>query len=293
MILVVGATGHLGGEICRRLLANGESVRGLVRSSSDPEAVAALRARGVETVAGDLRDHPSLTTACRGVRAVISTATTTRSRQPGDSIEATDEAGQCSLVEAAMSANVDRFVYLSYSAHIFGDDPLSRAKQAVERAVRESGMRYTILRPTYFMEMWLSPALGFDHRGHRVTLYGSGERPISFISLADVAEFAVRALHDPDAIGATLELGGPEAVSPLEVVDIFEDVAGARFDVQHVPESALRAQRDAASDSLQRAFSALMLAYAHGDAIEMAETQRRYPFALTTVREYARRVVGA
>src|SRR3954465_5098012 len=108
MILVAGATGFLGGEVCRRLVDSGESVRGLVRVTSDPAMVERLRAIGVETVIGDVRDRDSLDAACRGVRTVVSTVTTTRSRQPGDSIEATDEAGQLALVDAARDAGAER-----------------------------------------------------------------------------------------------------------------------------------------------------------------------------------------
>ncbi len=292
MILVVGATGSLGGDICRRLAERGEAVRGLVRASSDADAVDRLRALGLELVVGDLRDRASLDTACRGVRDVVSTATTVRSRQPGDSIEVTDEAGQCSLVDAARAAGVERFVYVSYSGNIDGDDPLTHAKRRVERAVRESGMRHTILRPSYFMEMWLSPALGFDYVGRQATVYGSGEQRISFISQRDVAEFAVLTLAAMDADQRTLELGGPESVSPREVVRIFEEATGMPFEVQYVPQEMLVTQRDAATDSLQRAFASLMLAYANGDVIPMEETRQRYPLALTSVRDYARRVAG-
>ena len=79
MILIAGATGFLGGEICRRLVGSGETVRGLVRATSDHAAVERLRGLGVETVVGDVRDRPSLDAACRGVRTVVSTVTTTRS----------------------------------------------------------------------------------------------------------------------------------------------------------------------------------------------------------------------
>jgi NADH dehydrogenase len=293
MLLVVGATGFLGGEICRRLVARGETVRGLVRATSDSATVDGLRRHGVETVLGDLRDRASLDDACRGARVVVSTATTTRSRQPGDSIEATDEAGQLQLVDAAREAGVGRFVFVSYSAHLDDAGPLTHAKRAVERRVRESGMSYAILRPTYFMEGWLGPALGFDHAARRATLYGAGEGRISFVSLADVAEFAVRVAHDPTTADLTLEIGGPEAVSPRDVVRVFEEEGGAPFEVQTVAEEALRARRDAATDSLDRAFAELMLLYARGDAVPMAETLRRFPVPLTSVRDYARRVLGA
>ena len=110
MILVVGSTGFLGSEICRRLTARGKAVRGLVRASSNPERVAALQAVGVETVFGDLRQPTTLAEACRGVTTVISTATTTVSMQPGDSIPVTDHQGQLNLVQAAQAAGVKQFI---------------------------------------------------------------------------------------------------------------------------------------------------------------------------------------
>jgi uncharacterized protein YbjT (DUF2867 family) len=293
MILIAGVTGFLGGEISRRLVASGESVRGLVRATSDPTVVARLRQSGVEPVLGDLRDRDSLDAACRGVRTVLSTVTTTRSRQPGDSIEATDEAGQVALVDAARQAGVERFAFVSYSANLDDDGPLTRAKRTVERRLRESGMSYTILRPSYFMEVWLSPHLGFDFVNRKATVYGAGQRRISFISLGDVAEFGVRAVRTPEVVEPTIELGGPDAISPLEAVRVFEEVGGKPFEVQHVPEEALRAQFAAASDSLQKSFAGLMLDYAHGDEIPMHDTLRRLPVHLTSVRDYARNVLGA
>jgi uncharacterized protein YbjT (DUF2867 family) len=292
MILVAGATGFLGTRICRSLTAADRPVRGLVRRTSDPDAVAHLRELGVEIVEGDLKNRASLDDACRGATAVVSTATSTRSRQPGDSIEATDQQGQLDLVDAARAAGVRRFLYVSYSGGITGNDPLTVAKRSVEQRLRESGMPYTILRPTYFMEAWLSPAFGFDFQNARATIYGSGTNATSWISLGDVAEFAALALNDPAAENDTLELGGPEALTPLEVVHIFEEIEGRQFEVQHVPEDALRAQRQSATDSLQAAFAALMLVYACGDQIPMEKTLRRYAVRLRSVREYANGVAA-
>ena len=291
MILVAGATGFLGREICRRLTAEGRKVRGLVRASSEAEVTAHLTAMGVELVQGDLRHRASLDIACRGADAVISTATTTRSRQPGDSIEATDQEGQNNLVAAAKAEGVRRFVFVSYSKHMDDDGPLTRAKRSVEQSIRESGMRYTILRPTYFMEMWLSPSLGFDYSNAKATIFGSGNNKVSWVSLADVAQVAVRALDD-DGPDTAVELGGPEALTPVEVVKIFEETSGKPFSLEHVPEDALRAQRAAATDSLQQAFATLMLQLTQGDDIPMRETLERYGLQFTTVRDYARAVTA-
>jgi uncharacterized protein YbjT (DUF2867 family) len=293
MICVAGATGFLGGEICRRLIERGESVRGLVRSTSDPAAVERLRTLGVECVVGDARDRASLDRACQGASTVVSTITTTRTRQPGDSIEATDEAGQLNVVDAARDAAVKRFVYVSYSRNLDDDGPLTHAKRAVEQRLIGSGMTYVILRPSYFMEVWLSPHVGFDYPKRQATIYGEGGRKISFISLRDVAEFAVRAAVAADSESAIIELGGPEAVAPLQVVQIFEELGAKPFTVQRVPEDALRAQFAAATDSLQQSFAGLMLDYAHGDEIPMADTVQKFQVPLTSVRDYARSVLGA
>ena len=288
MNLVVGATGLLGTEICRLLAATGKSVRALARPTSDGSKVAQLEERGIEVVRGDLKDRSSLDAACRGVSAVISTASSTLSRQEGDSIQTVDLEGQLNLIDAARAANVNHFVLISFP-HIDIEFPLQAAKRTVENHLKSSGLTYTILQPTDFMEVWLSPALGFDAANAKAQIYGSGENKISWVSYKDVAQFAVASLDNSEARNAVIELGGPEALSPLEVVEIFEEVGGRKFDVQHVPEEALEAQRESAGDPLQQSFAALMLFYARGSIIDMHETLRKFPLRLTTVRDYAQR----
>jgi uncharacterized protein YbjT (DUF2867 family) len=83
MVLVVGATGLLGGEICRLLEELEEPARALVRVGSDPAKVESLRALGAGVVVGDVKDPATLGPACDGVDTVISTVTSTTSRQEG------------------------------------------------------------------------------------------------------------------------------------------------------------------------------------------------------------------
>jgi NADH dehydrogenase len=247
---------------------------------------------GAEPVEGDLRDAESVRRALRGATAVVSTATVTRSRQPGETLESTDQQGQANLIDAARDAGVEHLVYVSFSGGIGGDDPLSVAKRDNEDRIRKSGLAYTILRPSYFMEAWLGPHLGFDYPNRRATIYGDGSAPISWIALGDVAEFAVQSLTSRSARNQVLELGGPEALSPNQVVRLFEQASGDQFDVQYVPVSALEAQRAAAKDSMQQAFASLMLSYAEGDSIPMQATLARLPVPLTSVEEYAIRVLA-
>ncbi|MCA1604514.1 MAG: SDR family oxidoreductase [Acidobacteria bacterium] len=291
MNLIVGATGLLGGEICQQLAAAGRPVRAFLRATSDPAKAERLENLNVELAQGDLKDGSSLRAACRGITAVISTASSTLSRQEGDSIETVDRRGQLNLIDAAKAAGVAHFIYVSFQ-HLGIEFPLESAKREVEQRLKESGLTYTILQPTFFMEVWLSPALGFDAAGARAQIYGSGLNRISWISYRDVAKFAVASLDNPEAKNSVIKLGGPEALSPLEVVRTFEDLKTQKFDVQHVPEEALRAQKAETSDPLQESFAALMLYYAQGDVIDMQDTLRKFPVRLTSVRDYARHVMS-
>ncbi len=108
MILVIGATGLLGGEICRRLATAGKRIRALVRPTASETRVQNLKALGATIAPGDLKNRASLDAACQGVDAVITTASITFSRQPGDSIQTVDLEGQLRLVDAAKAAGVPR-----------------------------------------------------------------------------------------------------------------------------------------------------------------------------------------
>lgn len=286
MNLVVGATGLLGSEICRLLATEGKPTRALVRSTSDFGKVAQLKSLQLEIARGDLKDRSSLEAACRGVTTVISTASSTLSRAEGDSIQTVDLEGQLNLIDAAKAAGVSRFVLISFPP-VGNEFPLQTAKRAVEEHLKNSGLSYTILQPTCFMEVWLGPALGFDAANAKARIYGSGENKVSWISFKDVATFAVATLDHPEARKQVIELGGPEALSPLEVVKIFEKSQGRLFEVEHVSQDALEEQKKTASDPLQQSFAALMLYYAEGNVIDMRETLRKFPVQLTSVEEYA------
>jgi uncharacterized protein YbjT (DUF2867 family) len=108
MNLIVGATGLVGGEICRRLAADRKPVRALVRPTGDASRIDELRAAGAELVSGDLKDPASIQTACHGATAVLSTASSVLSGQPGDTIDGVDRLGQLQLIEAAKSAGLTR-----------------------------------------------------------------------------------------------------------------------------------------------------------------------------------------
>ena len=288
-VLVVGATGVLGLEVCRQLAAAGKKVKGLVRTSSQREKVNALHEVGVETVTGDMKDVQSLYRAFQNVDAIISTATSTISHREGDSIETVDLAGQLNVAEATSAAGVQHMVFISFPPFppMTPEFPLQSAKRAVENTLKSKNFTYTILQPTYFMEIWLGPAMGFDYAHTKAVIYGEGKNKISWIAIKDVARFAVASIDNPAVQNAVIQLGGPDDLSVLDAVGIFEQESGQTFELQNIPDEELRAQM-AAPDSLGKTFSGLMIGLNEVGTIDMKETLRNFPIQLTSLREYAR-----
>jgi uncharacterized protein YbjT (DUF2867 family) len=292
MILVVGSTGFLGSDVVRRLAGAGKQVRALVRASSDPTKRALLEASGATLVEGDLKDAASLQRACAGVDTVISTASATLSRGGGDNLETVDRQGQMNLVEAAEATGVRHFIFVSFSGNVNESFPLHDAKRAVEKRVREGRMTYTILRPSYFMEVWLSPMLGFDAAGGTVRIYGTGDQEMSMISVTDVGAYIVGCVDNPLVEKQTIELGGPEPTTYNTVVGLFEKALGKSIAREHVPAEALEAQWRAASDPMEKTFAALMLGAARGDVIDVRPALDKVPIQLTPVSAFVRRTAA-
>ena len=132
--------------------------------------------------------------------------------------------------------------------------------------------------------------LGFDPANGSARIYGSGEGKVSYIARSNVAKFLVAAVGAKlDAKHTVFELGGPEALSQLDVVRLFEEKIGRKFKVEHVPMEALEAQHQA-SDPVQKTFGALMSAYAKGDVVvDAVQNAQRFQIKLQSVAEYANR----
>jgi uncharacterized protein YbjT (DUF2867 family) len=284
MILVVGATGNVGGAVCESLCAQGKPVRAMVRGSSDPRRVRWLEELGAEVVRGELRDPESLAGGCEDMDTVVSGATTITSLGT-DSISAVDRDGQLSLVKAAQHAKVGHFIYVSYTGHVDTDDPLTQAKRMVEQRLRASEMGFTILRPSYFMEMWLGPALGWELAEGRARVLGSGDQRVNWISARDVFAAIVACVDNRQAVGQTIELGGPEALSPNEVVRLAESYLNHPISIERVPVEALEQQADEAAGTDAAIFPSLMLCQTRGDEIRPAPEWLR---PQTTVTDYLR-----
>jgi uncharacterized protein YbjT (DUF2867 family) len=286
MILVAGATGVLGSEIVRRLLAKGEKVRAIVRSTSNPDSVAALKKAGAQTVVADLKDPSSLDPACKGVDAVISSVTAVTTAKEGDSFAATDGRGNKNLIDAARRAGAEKFVFVSFDANYFPAAPLADAKVDAEQHLIESGLNFTILHPSFFCESWLGPMLFADPVAGTARIYGDGNRKISYIAVDDVAELAVQSLTNPSASNAVIPFGGPEEITQREALELFEKTTGKKFDVTVLSEESLEAQWQAATDPFQKSFAALFLGLARGFDSGFNPAFDKFPMKMTSARDW-------
>ena len=230
MILVVGATGNLGGAVTWRLLAQGQPVRILVRPQSDYQPLAKA---GAQVVLGDLKERGSLDGACEGVDTVITTANSA-ARGGEDNPQTVDLEGNRHLVDAAKAAGVNQLIFVSVlTADPNSPVPFIQAKGKTEDTLRESGIPYTILAPNGYMEVMVAGVVGMPAMmGQPVTIVGGGRREHSFISASDVAAFILAAIGNPAAINQKLLLGGPEPLSFRDAVAIYERVLGHQIPIQ-------------------------------------------------------------
>ncbi len=296
MILVVGATGIVGGMITRRLLEQDKDVRILVRHNSPSEQLAregratsaeGLIGAGAQPAYGDMRDRASLDAAVQGVQTVITTANSA-GRGGEDNPQSVDLEGNRNLIDAARDAGVERFVFVS----AFGADPenpvpFMQAKGQSEASLRESGMDYTILSPTPYMEIWAAVVVGMPALQDRpVILVGEGRRRHSFISNRDVGAFAVAVVDHPAARNGYLALGGPEPLSWHDVVSTYERVLGRSIAVEFV------AMGDSVPlpDPMPWILAGMET---YDSAIEMDEISRTFDVPLTRLETFVREQVAS
>jgi uncharacterized protein YbjT (DUF2867 family) len=231
-ILVVGATGRVGGAAVGNLLEEGFEVRALVRQ---PEKGERLSAMGAELAVGDATTPATLEDAVRGCSSIFSALAAGPGRGASEDVE---YRGNMNLLSAARSAGVGHFVYSS--VHL-ADHPLAqkvgafREKARFEKELLDAeNVSSTILRPAIFME-----TLDIMTQGPVAFVPGRQRRPVSFIAARDIARAAVRSFQ-ADILGR-YELAGPETVT---FDGAFERLGKARREkirALHVPLVTLRA----------------------------------------------------
>lgn len=234
MILIVGGSGVLGSLVARGLLASGERVRVMSRTPSRGESP---RFAGAEVVQGDLLDRESLLRACGGADALVAAAHSMLGRGRYASVHV-DGHGHRQLFDVAKATGVRHIVYVSVYDYgqVYRSVPFFRIKLEVEQYLKASGLSYTILRPTAFMDHHAHVLIGEPVlSGRTVMLFGRGEQLRNFVAAADVAQVVSLALQDRTLAGATVDIAGPDNVSNMDVVRLYERACGRRARVKHLP----------------------------------------------------------
>jgi len=225
MILVTGATGTVGREVVAQLLAAGEKVRALSRDPSK----APFDGR-VELVAGDLTKPETLPPAVAGVDRVFSLAV-------GPQIGAQED----NLAQASKKASVRRIVNISVlGAGEAGRGGVAEWHNAGERAIQNSGIAWTFVRPGAFMSNALFWRGSIKSLGKVFSNCGDGKT--TPIHPRDIAAVAVRALTAPGHEEKAYPLTGPQAISVAEQVRILSDAIGKPIEYVPITDEVAREQ---------------------------------------------------
>ncbi|NUR00352.1 MAG: NAD(P)H-binding protein [Streptomyces sp.] len=232
MILVTGATGHVGGELVRRLTAAGHPVRAMTRRPAEAQLPA-----GVEAVYGDAADPPSLDAVFAGATGAFLMSAQGVGTAPGPTHD-------LALAEAAARAGIRRLVKLSVLDAGAGSDVIARWHAEAEAAVTDPSRdwAWTLLRPGRFMSNALQWA-GQLRAGAEVAV-PFADRPAASIDPADLAEVAALALtaaSTDEHAGATYELSGPQSLTPTEELAILARILDRDLRIRPLPDDAARA----------------------------------------------------
>ncbi len=237
MILCVGSTGVLGGEVARELLNRGKALRCLVRNGP---AAAKLKTDGAEIMVGDVRDEAAVKHALTGVETVISSFATNIGKDPSVAgLWRTDYDGNRALIQHAKKAGVKKFVFVSYwGLAKFGDFEHGRVKKLVEDMLRLSGLDYTILRVTSLAtDMSLFTGENLRKRGWSVILMKREEK-IRPMLVDDLAWCLADSVDNKKASRRIIEVGGEEEYSFVELEALFREALGRKVRFVFVPHQA-------------------------------------------------------
>jgi uncharacterized protein YbjT (DUF2867 family) len=226
MILITGATGFIGRALTRQLVESGQRVRILLRPSlRTPNLPTGIPVEVAVTSLGDVR---GLRAALHGVQAVYHLAGG-EAEGGRANLQAVDIDGTRNLVEAAADARVERIFYLSHlDADRASGFPVLKAKGIAEEFIRKSGVAYTILRGSILfgpgdmftsgLAMLLAVAPGL------LPLPARGETLVQPLWVEDMVTCLVWALENPEMANKTYDVGGSEAMTLRQVVEIIMDV---------------------------------------------------------------------
>jgi NADH dehydrogenase len=229
-VFVTGATGFVGHALLQRLCAAGHVVRCLVRRGSEAD----LRGLGaIARIEGDVLARHGLEEGMAGCDAVIHLVGIIREQRAANvTFERVHVDGTRNVLEAAKAAGVQRYVHMSaLGTRRSAASRYHRTKWAAEEAVRASGLAWTIFRPSIIYgrgDGFVTMLASMVRRMPAVPVIGSGRQRLQPIAVEQVAAGFAGALDLPATIEQTYAVGGPEAVTMVELLDLTGRALGRR-----------------------------------------------------------------
>jgi len=229
-IFVSGGTGFVGRHVVRALLAGGFLVRCLVRPGSESHLKGF---ESIDRVPGDVLRPDALVAAAEGCAAMVNLVGILREqRTRGVTFERLHVRATENMLKVAKAAGVKRYVQMS----ALGTRPQAvsayhRTKWRAEEAVRQSGIDWTIFRPSIIFgagDEFISVLAHMIRRSPVVPVLGDGTYRLQPIAVEQVAEGFVRALRTPSSVGQTYEVGGPQAYRFVDLLDQIGAALGRR-----------------------------------------------------------------
>ena len=208
MILVTGATGNVGSEIARQLIARDLPFRIYVRDADKARAM--IGDTGYETALGSFDDATAFAAALDGIEAVY--MVTNQSEAFKSDLER--------MTEQVKQAGIERFVMLSAEGDPESDIFFVRRTGELETMVRDADLNWTFLRPDWFMQNFA----GFVAAG--MVAFPEGPGKTSFVDVRDVAEIAIKAMTEPGHTRRTYRLTGPDAMTFAQAAGRISSVLG-------------------------------------------------------------------
>lgn len=278
IILVTGATGRQGGAVAHHLLDRGYKVRIMTRNPKGDRALA-LKNRGAAVIKADFDDPKSLERALDGVWGVHSVQNTWEA-----GVEREEEQGK-RFAELARKKGISHFVYLSVgSAHRSTGIPHFDNKWRIEETVRSLKFpSYTILRPAFFMENFVSPWFLPGLMEGKLRIGIKPETALQMIAVDDIGRFGLIAFeHHEEMNGVELDISGDERSMP-EAAGILSRVMNRKIEFVEVPKDEVRKWSDD---------YAIMLDWFDrvGYNADIPGLEKRYGFKLAKLDEWSRSV---
>ena len=293
MILIAGGTGLLGIQVVRLLTAQGLSLRVLTR---DPRKAQHLSGEHVELVTGAVQDSGAIARAVSGARTVIS-AIQGFSGTGDSSPRTVDLGGNNTLIQAARQAGVEHFILLSVHGAA-PDHPIElfRMKYAAEQALKASGLSWTIIRPTAYMETWAKMIGEPLVKTGKTRIFGRGTNLINFVSAYDVAQYVACAVQETSMHGEHVDVGGPENLSMRQMAETIMRETKISGTVSAVPLPLMRLTAvlmRPVNATLARQIEAGIVMDTQDMSFDPSEMRRRYPsLPFTSLADALRRDVG-